>query len=97
VLLIAGDASDAATTATYSDIEVSNTTLALDVETNTVTLVGDQPNINDNLSVSVDTGTVSSAGDFRWYDNSDSSGGNDMDAITVVNPLSTTITFANSY
>lgn len=97
VLLVAGDAADTASTATYSDIEISSTTLALDVETNTVTLVGDQGSIADNLSVSTDTGTVSSAGDWRWYDNSDSAGGNNMASITVVNPTSTTIAFSNSY
>lgn len=98
VVLIAGTGSDVAVITNYSDVEVSSSTLALDVETNTTTLMFiETVEVTSSLSVSVDTGTTTSAGDFLWYDNSDSAGGNNVAAISAVNPTSSTITFANTY
>ena len=98
VVLIPGNGADVAVITNYSDVEVSSSALALDVETNTSTLMAvEGTEVTSSLSVSVDTGNVSSAGDFRWYDNSDTAGSNDVAAQTAVNPLSTTITFANTY
>ena len=97
VKLIAGNGADVAAVTTYSDVEISSTVLALDLETNTSNVVEPDTTANETLSVSVDTGNVSSAGDFNWYDNSDSAGSNNMATITVVNPTSTTVTFSNTY
>ncbi len=97
VRLIAGNGADVTVATTHSDVEVSSSALALDAETNSVTLVADVASVSDNLSVSFDTGTNTSAGDFRWYDNSDSAGSNDMASLTVISPTSTTTSFSNSY
>ena len=97
VKLIAGNGADVASTTTSSDVVISSTVLALDLETNTSNITKGDTTANEALSVSVDTGNVSSAGDFNWYDNSDSAGSNNMATITVVNPTSTTVTFANTY
>lgn len=98
VMLVAGNGADVAATTTYSDVEISSSVLALDLETNTSSLMAvDASGVAESLSVSIDTGNVSSAGDFVWYDNSDSAGGNNMAGLTVASPVSTTITFANTY
>ena len=85
-----------AATTTYSDVEVSTSTLALDLETSTNPLVLSAAD-TQTLSVSVDTGAIGSAGDFVWYDNNDTAGSNNSAGQTVVNPISTTISFGNTY
>ena len=98
IKLVAGNGADVATVTTYSDVEVTSSALALDLEGSSTALMAvDASGVAESLSVSVDTGNVSSAGDFVWYDNSDTAGGNNMAGITVVAPLSTTVTFANTY
>lgn len=97
VKLVAGTGSDVAVVTTASGIEISTSALALDLETNTSSLMLADTTANESLSVSIDTGTTTSAGDVSWYDNSDTAGGNDVAAITSLNPLSTTITFGNTY
>lgn len=98
VVLIPGDGADVSAVTNYSDVEIaSGSSLALDLYTSTSALMATDTTANEVLSVSATTGTPSSAGSFAWYDNSDSSGGNNQAAITVVNPISTTIDFSNNY
>ncbi|HCM45853.1 MAG TPA: hypothetical protein DIS54_03460 [Candidatus Veblenbacteria bacterium] len=96
VELIAGDCSNVSAPTASSAVEVSSSTLALDVETSTSTLVASAAD-TQTLSVSSDTGTLSTAGDFRWYDLSDTSGTNNMAPVTVVNTTNQTISFGNTY
>lgn len=97
VTLIPGDGADVATTTTYSAVEVGSSQVVLDVQTNTNTLIATDTTANENLSVTITTGTPSSAGNFRWYDNSDAAGSNNLAGITVINPISTTIDYSNNY
>ncbi len=96
VKLIPGNGADVASATIYSPVEVSSSTLALDLEINTTTLVASAAD-TQTLSVSADTGAVNSAGDFVWYDNSASAAGNDIAGFTVISPVSSTITFSNTY
>lgn len=86
VKLIAGNGVDVTAVTAHSAIEVSSTALALDLETNTTSLMLTEAGNDDSLSVSINTGTIDTAGNFVWYDNSDSAGGNDAAGITAVNP-----------
>jgi len=98
IKLIAGNGADVDVVTVYSDVEISSSALALDLEGSTTAIMAvDVSGVAEGLNVSIDTGNVSSAGDFVWYDNSDTAGSNDMDGITVVAPLSTTVTFSNTY
>ena len=98
VVLIPGDGADVSTATTYSQVEVAGgSSLNLDLWTNTNTLMNADTTANEVLSVSTQTGTPSSAGNFLWYDNSDSAGGNNMAGISVVNPISSTLDFSNNY
>lgn len=97
-LLIPGDGSTDVTSITVtSDIQVTTSAQTLDVVTNTINLMASDTTANETLSVSWDTGTVTSAGDFRWYDNSDTAAGNNQAGITVVGPTSSTQTFTHNY
>ena len=99
VILIPGDGTtDVGSVTTSSDIEVTTSAQTLDIITNTITLMSaDVSGVIETLSVSWDTGTVSTAGDFRWYDNSDTSGGNNLAGFTVVGPTSSTQSFTHGY
>ena len=98
VVLIPGDGADVSSTTNYSSVEVaSGSPVTLDLWTNTSTLMMADTTANENLSVTTQTGTPSSAGNFRWYDNSDSAGSNDLASITVVNPISSTLDFSNNF
>jgi hypothetical protein len=96
-VLIAGDGADKTAITTYSDVEFTSTGASYDLQTNTTTLMAADTTANETLSVSVATGAVSSAGNFRWYDNSDTAGSNNQAGITVVAPTSTTLDFSNNY
>jgi hypothetical protein len=98
VALIAGTDTDVTAITTYSDIEITSTQAEYNVVGNTTTfMAADVAGVNENLSVSVTTGSVSSTGNFRWYDNSDTAGGNNLAGITVAAPTTTTFDFSNNY
>lgn len=99
VILIPGDGTtDVGSVTTSSDIEVTTSAQTLDIITNTITLMSaDVSGVIETLSVSWDTGTVSTAGDFRWYDNSDTAGSNNLAGFTVVGPTSSTQSFTHGY
>lgn len=97
VTLIPGLNTDVTAITTYSDVEVDSTGATYDLVANTNTLMAADTTANENLSVTVQTGTVTSAGNFRWYDNSDTAGSNNIAGITVISPTSTTLDFSNNY
>jgi hypothetical protein len=96
-LLVAGDGSDTSTVQVNSPIEVTSTAVQYDVEGNTNNIVKADTTAAEALSVSVDTGTPTSAGDFRWYDNSDSNAGNNIASLTAIGPVNQTLTCSNTY
>lgn len=97
VTLIPGNGSDITTQAVTADLDVTTTAAAYDVYASTTSLMATDTTAAESLGVTVTTGTPSSAGSFRWYDNGDTAGSNNMAGITVLAPVSTTIDFSNNY